>query len=775
MSFHMSSYSIIDYLYGNDPLLCPSDVLIVRFSCENCVEYVRINFTIPRPWSEFLVEIQSLHPNLSIQQNLNLKYLCMASFALRKDVTLRYDVVKLRLQCFYSLLHCHLSPDSFERVVSASQFLRDLIVLANTSSQVHVDLGVNVEIAILAIKCLTAVLNTCIRRKKSYARYATVVSELGLNRNDDSSTLQDMSIFSIVLASHSMLALQVKNSMACQYVAASLRLAACALSLRDYCVVNEAPLIHAVIGILRLSCDMFERNLKYPSPFTATCAYEMQVIINSCHCLEIAIASRRDRVTTLCNIGGVDTLIQMMYYVVNHSGNSILEYNAAVIEVVNGLICLISGLLISGRSHLDINADAAMQFLYDDNFPKFCKIACTMRNKISLPQSLLCSLLDLFASAINMVPVYLGTFISTGTAVVIFDVLQSDESISPLYNSFSSGTILHVVLSLVHAMAITAPGIRFVKERGILPLVLSTVIHYKYLPPHGTISIENVSNIGIVLQSILRDCEELRSQCHNSINAMCIDVIRLSRGRDIKLTVLLRLMVLLKYLGMNGESRLTLSSPLHRIVFHEKFFDGIIAILPEIFPSGRELCTQMSQRTVRPLIYFGDYTVMSAVSSLMRTASFTVPQHVLASVFRRIEYLLGQIYEAKDNIVAFDIPSEAPSRFNSTIKSDDFGFKVLCSIPNVTVCSAILTDKEELVAAIGRLMQLLLLLEWLSGLVSQSLKTLCDMNAIDSRLIHSWRELLRRLFSLYRATLIEVSSFMASQLENKVCFYVHAS
>ena len=101
-------------------------------------------------------------------------------------------------------------------------------------------------------------------------------------------------------------------------------------------------------------------------------------------------------------------------------------------------------------------------------------------------------------------------------------------------------------------------------------------------------------------------------------------------------------------------------------------------------------------------------------------------------------------------------------------KTEDKGFKVLCEIPDKVICSKEFSVENELVGAVGNLLRLLLSLEWCCWLISQCLKTPNHVNSIDTRLILSGRDLLRRLFSLYRATLIEVSSFISSRLEDKV-------
>lgn len=317
------------------------------------------------------------------------------------------------------------------------------------------------------------------------------------------------------------------------------------------------------------------------------------------------------------------------------------------------------------------------------------------------------------------------------------------------------------------------------------------------------------------------------SCCNWIVDNMDHDLDEYSHRIEMKYNVdkLLMLCTLIDKVASSSSSRSTSQNAFINVFFADdtinlfKLITSVYLIVS--YPSPRQLFIQCCNQSIysRTTAHFGDFYTGRALTSLFKIGSSRNAHFVIPILFSHIEEILIDIIKIKERISSFDnnedtFKSEDSKQFNNSKSNKTESVpkmkksssrvsksKSLHSSPQGTTTKLLLgvldnipdmcvytkdyenTHSEFLEQDTGIYLQLILQLEWLTWRVIDCLKTSPSSSSsmrasqhaasTEQYLVSEGKDILRRLFSFQRTSLLEVCRFSSTKWVPQVCVFIY--
>ena len=466
-------------------------------------------------------------------------------------------------------------------------------------------------------------------------------------------------------------------------------------------------------------------------------AYEIWPVVKALQSLEGALGAHRSRDTTFREANGISMLMSLLDVIAANWTPKLLDINSSCNELLINLFSLMTVLIgdNSQRHRINNAADSGVQLLYQPSFTAICqhilhinemtkdkgngenvgksiedvmakddKYSTDSKDKgvvtdssssavneqqstiqdvtVNFNPGLLSGLTELFSSAIDAEPQFLGNFLRQPTTNALILALTIEESSSsPLYGPDSvrdsinpPGTVLLEILHLIQAMCITREGKECVRKSRLIKQVIIAVTHPNMLfPSCEGINIDTLHSIGKQLGQIIRDdssfaapilsnlrsslfqvCQEAQINCRQSstLTRETPD----NRKIDKIMQKIFNICSVVEKLNLNGRNSAATENL--RLFFGSgDMFGMLIATYSCTLPSNpRKLFAQItthhqhSSTRSRLLPQYGDYYAAKALTAVLKIGSGPLSHLLLPALYKAIDRMLAEIKQHRDSL-----------------------------------------------------------------------------------------------------------------------------
>lgn len=342
MSLISSSFGIMDYLRGHIPpflsINMSTETASINFPANkdiNRLKDVVVNLKMPTVDSllvnnefnnalfidSFNNQINQVSAKFHPDELCTLMIVYRTTLGFQSDMSYRLRITRLRLQCFFILVHSRIPPATIQDYLkNGSIFMKELIDISDLSSESISELNLDFPISLsyVSLECVLGLLENRLRRRNSFILQSNILVLLGLSKQSDllenasslanvfSTGQQDELWYSIVMSSCSVLT-QLTNPDASsevffisnpntqsvhlisRFIRMGLELYALCLTTRESNnVVTDMPLIFTIIGTIHTCQSSFKGQLMDAKH----CASDIQLmlLITKCmYCLDCTI------------------------------------------------------------------------------------------------------------------------------------------------------------------------------------------------------------------------------------------------------------------------------------------------------------------------------------------------------------------------------------------------------------------------------------------------------------------------------------------------------
>lgn len=333
MSLMSSEFGIMDYLRGHIPLFLnvnmSTEIASISFPANKEIDRLTetvINFPISTNISndisldQFTKEVNQNNNKFHSDELCTLFYIYRTTLGFQSDMNYRLRLTRLRLQCFFIIVHSKIPPGTIqEHLKNSSLFVKELIDTSDLSSEAISELNLDFPISLsyISLECVLGLLEIRLRRRNQVIFQFNILTLLGLAKNPDlepqnslanvfSTGAQDELWFSIVMSSCSALSLLLSPdadpntffisspdvkyiNLVGKFIRIGLELYALALSTRESNnVICDMPLISTIIGTIQ-SCESYFKGRIFDDKLSASDVQLVLVISKSFYCLDCTI------------------------------------------------------------------------------------------------------------------------------------------------------------------------------------------------------------------------------------------------------------------------------------------------------------------------------------------------------------------------------------------------------------------------------------------------------------------------------------------------------
>ena len=712
LSFLSSTYGLLDFLRGQEPLLCPSDALVVNLPAPhpmdgdlatqpNTLAYTKVLIhlnTTDTPEKQCQT-ISEAHPSLSPLHLLRVRHIVNAAHGLRLGMGARVRLLALRMRALYVLFHSHLPVDALQSYFQPeSKLIKDLLILADVSSTVMSALAATecpYPVASLALDCLGGLLEVSTHRRKYVLRESGILQSLGIIRSDATAgAAQELPWLSVLLSACTIITTSFEESggrgssvneivvtnfpnvlersrasYVAEYVQMAVDLLSTCLSVRDHCLVNESTAIGAIINLIQASLGRLRvilTGLSGCESETPAVVYDVFPVVKALQCLDVAVTGSNTRSGTFREHNGLSMLSQLFELFSAVPCPLLFRTDTVLNELLVSALGLLTEVIGSGRRRVVLATESGIQILYQPQFMQLCHVILGGRrdaqNTICI--TLLQYLCELFAAAIDIEPQFLAHFLRSTIAEELLVAAVSDKrGVSALVassaaNSCKSRNLFLPVLRLAQSMCITSDGRECITSKDVLPKLIRATVHDCHLFPksEGTLS-ETLTGFGNELGQMLRDNELLRSGVLEALKSCmmrsCQDAaLDVEAVRCSAMQRIINIATIVEAINISRRSA-TISGILRKF-FVLEVLDNIVRAFQFTLPSSRQLFAQITSHhpSVHTPTHYGDFFAAKSLSALVKLASSVFPQLVLPVLFASVDTSLADISAAKEALVA---------------------------------------------------------------------------------------------------------------------------
>lgn len=587
LSLMSTEFGITDYLHGHQPTF----VNVNQRTASAAVMELNVRFP-PRSFGQnaleldlaawdaseseqarntYLRDLQNLH-GLTADEVWTVLNTKNALYGLSADTTYRLKVVRMRLFCFFMLVHSKIPPISVQEYMKAgSRFLQDLVDLSDICSEASGELNLArpVSVAYVALENVLGLLENKLRRRSSFVVNSNILSALGLSsgafggsvvtgRSEGAWTnivISACSIAPLLFGSHagatvssspgalptalnfssspssaSRLAPVVSDqeiSSTAKFVRIGLELFALSMTTRETAnVVADTPIISTIIGVVQSALPHVERILAHRhsqgTSFVAS-TYDTHVLLvtsKALYCLELTV-ERPEYFAAFRESDGIAVLskvVEVFASVSSDPEGCLTFLDAPARNVLEGALSSLY-LCIQKSRHTVIlqgnTSDTGMRVVSEAYFGDLC--CKLLRSPYHSNELLWAQLLTVIKEAIELDPSYLSTFLQSKYAAVFMKLIQIPFSAPFPAELFAPKpstdleSLLVPICRLASAVAITAEGRAFISQSRMIHFVLEAIVQpCSSLPLGREVEGARLIKIGKVFGGLMQEHEELK-------------------------------------------------------------------------------------------------------------------------------------------------------------------------------------------------------------------------------------------------------------------------
>jgi hypothetical protein len=600
-----------------------------------------------------------------------------------------------------------------------------------------------------------------------------------------------------------------------EYIRIVLELFAICLNRDQHNTLGDVSVISSLVGLLHSSFGCIDNVLKsldqtIERSFDSYSNGIHHIISKTLRCLKMCFHmvghSYQD---SLRECDGLSPIINIIELFGLH-GPSFLNCNISKI-VLENCLAVLSDSMITVRRGIG-TAEIGVQVLYQPYFSKLC--LNIFSNSFKDNEYLWGYILDVIKSGINVEPIYLAQFLRSEYATVLSSLTKLETDSSPLISN-NEGIILQLA-DLAVQLSITSEGMEFVKTSRLIEFVVNGLVHKSVLLPQSEegLSTDFLFNCSKSIAHIMRESESAKLSILNNIQKILISIIKeLSICKNIEFTsndqdssyASPRMHALQKFTnicnlidGLTQDQSKRHTKEFLREILSEEIIKDLIGTFKYILPPPRQLFAQLGLRQNGTYTYYGYHAAAKALTSVIRIAAQVSSQIVLSVLFKKIDETLESLNKY-NQLIRNDVTNlkkndnydeDALSNENEFTslrrksKISKFAMQqqnidilgILDYIPNECIFdpsyrAKIQLKHRDIEYNIWAFLVQNLLLEWLSTLLSHSLRTM-QKTQVPS-LISTGEDTLKKLYSFYRSSLLEVCRFSYTRLSPKVRIYIY--
>jgi len=477
----------------------------------------------------------------------------------------------------------------------------------------------------------------------------------------------------------------------------------------------------------------------------------------------------------------------------NYSSKCVLE---GALNLLNLSLLKSKHVLLHGGT-----AESGVQIAYNPYFSVFChRVFVSQYNDL---ESVWKITLQILREMVEMEPAYLAVFL-TSTSCAVLKTVFSDGKFPAIFAQ-SSGKVASLLLPLckfAQTMCITIEGRQFLAQSKMVEFAVDAIQQPCVLYPASYgMSIDKLNKIGKTIAQIIVDSEavklSVKSILRERLKSLCGEASRewsnlplqqdpaLNTPRMQILQKLSNVCTLIE--GMFVENKTRHNSELMRDVLSEPVIESLMDAYICTLPPSNQLFTQLS---IKDSLNFGFITGAKSITNLLKIAAHSLPNVVLPIIDKHIDRTLENISSSKQSLLSIgsshsydsedghrsqrgsERRKSRSSSMGSSSGANVFILGVLDYIPHSSVVDPnfrkdISANSFELQNHISKFLTSILMLEWLSIMLSNALRSVKAQSGNTSNIPN--RDVLRRLFAFHRSSMLEVCRFASKKLVPKVC------
>ena len=626
------------------------------------------------------------------------------------DLLFRAKISKLRLQCFFVLVHSKLkvplstgSSPVLSSCIKAylklgNLFLKDLVDLANFSSDNTNEIGLSdssrLVLSSTALECVLGLLENKLRRRKHLD--SCILSLLGLDRYSESLTSasmgsQDDAWASIVMSACSLTSnLLQKGAWAetaedskvitntGKFVRIGLEMFALSLTTRDpQNVVSDIPLIGTVVALLQAlhaNIDEYLSRQYHSLTLSALDSQVMMIATKALYCLECSL-ERGGYMVAFRESDGVATISNLLELFARSKSSLPPSSFASVVsstplDLDYGAKCLLEGLLnLLNQSLIKSKqivlhggaTDSGIQIIYQSFFGVFCqRVFDTVYDGNEEIWKLT---LYILKEAVDIEPAFLAVFlVSPASAILRSLFLDKSQSVILRRHSSRMSSILLPICKFAQSACITLEGRNFIGQSKLIEFVVESLPQPTLVYPLSSgISTEKLSKIGKTISQIMMDNESVKVSVKVLVKDKMLTLCREAStiwvsvpAHQDPLLCTQRMQVLQKLAnmcmmveGMFVDNKTRHSNELLRDLLSEQILEALMDAYICTLPPAKQLFIQLS---IRDSVSFGCFTAAKSITSLLKFAAHNIPHIVLPLVYKHLDSTMNAISSTKQTI-----------------------------------------------------------------------------------------------------------------------------
>ena len=611
----------------------------------------------------------------------------------------RARIARLKLQCFYVLIHSRVPKTRFSPHVGAeTNVLKDLLHLADVSSEhmEELNLAEPYELSKLALECITGILETSLRRRGQHFDKSEVMRQLGLTHSAVPA-MSDAPMTSIVITSCSVVNLLLEGRFKAgeqlshqssakatdiapqvlgSYARIGMELFITGLTAMESSnKLDDVPVIAAIIGFLKASlpavtsilqaCNVFTK--RHPDRCLKLDMWDVQVLNTVCKGLvTLSVCASHGDTSSIRESDGLGLLGSFLETFTTVWTEPVSRLDRSAKNILDCVLHILGNIIDSARrGGFQDNQDSGAQIIHQPAFATICT------NIFSVPfkdnEYLWIELITLIKEAIVAEPTFLSLVLRCEYISNFAALLKPGADVSLLDSPAKLDALLVPVAKLAYSMCITAEGQAFVLDNRMPQFLVDACVHSSGLLPNSDgISGETLLECATYIGRMMRESEALQSSARSylaqTLSHICKDAQRMWVDEsscvgiavyDMKSVRMQVLQKLSNICSLIESLALWQSNKGNRgsIDIRDIFTDDIVEVFVRAFactlPPIDELMAQLGVRSSAMMQHYGFHPTARAITSLLKVVTSLVPQIILPVIFRIIDETLTAVSSAK--------------------------------------------------------------------------------------------------------------------------------
>lgn len=824
LSLKSSDFGVIEYLQGVQRAGPP--VLEVSLqTVQHPVKSVQITPTCIYG-SDFVAQFCSEH-ELTAECAWPLVLLERTLAGYVHDICYRESISRMRLFSFFVLIHSRVPPTTLQEFVkSGSSFLRDILLLSDINSEYLVALNLNqpLKIAHICMENVLGLLESQLRRRSAVNLHSNIIELLSLEGNELNSLSGEDPWITIVSSAVSFFAVLCPGNSARndevahllyfeggigmhshdigKFVRLGLELFALALTTREpHHVLNDIRVLSIIVGLLKSAVEQLHFIFQFLLGNAVVVGKShnfvqiLYVIAKALYCLELT-ADRPGYLNAFRECGALEPITKIIdiYSAVGMNLEELFEKYPASCNIMESALSVVHISIQKHRHSQTIGGtqitESGYQLVHN---PSFLMLGKHIFKSITQNSDVLwVEYIHVLKEAVDIEPSFLGTFLSSDVAqeMKVAFVNQVPFRADSRVKKVDIERLFIPLLRFLLAICFTNDSRSYIISSGIISFVLDGIHHdCCILPNSGSLSSERIAKVGKLFAQLMIDQDEIKAIVATSLKSKLVELSvnavncchessdEFSSSRMTVLQKLNNLCILLE--SVFSENRRQLSDVMKDVI--SPCVENLVAVYPKTLPHPSQLLAQMSLRVNQNSPHYGFAQCSRSIGSILKLALAQHPQNVVPKVFKEVDDCLGRLSSAQQALKYINSLSQMNIKDEVVLKRQSEGSGGGNSV-NVHVVGILdLISSQSLINDVNckddpieqlkynhvyDLTVSFLNLEWLCSLLVHAFRAIHRSNS--NALLTASKDVLRRLFGLFRSSMMEICNYAEAVCGQKV-------